>query len=91
MLDRSQIHAMVTYLKSFDDSSQSLWLVEISFKTSHLEKLWLLKESLEISHLKNCDFWKWIFWEQSFVIDYHKGVIDYTWTDVTLHFKFWKS
>jgi len=75
----------------FYDSSQSLWLLAISFKTSHLEKLWLLKESSETSHLKNCDFWKWIFQKQSLVIDYHKGVIDYTSTDVTLHFEFWKS
>ena len=55
------------------------------FKTSHLKKLWILKESSKTSHLKNCDFCKFIFRNQSLVIDYHQGVIDYTSTDVTLH------
>ena len=61
------------------------------FKTSHLKKFWLLKKSSETSHLKNCDFWKFIFRNQSLVIDYHWGVIDYTSTDMTPQFKFWKS
>ena len=61
------------------------------FKNKSLKNIWLLKESSEISHLKKCDFWKWIFWNQSLVIDYHKGVIGDTSTDVTLHFEFWKS
>jgi len=42
------------------------------FKTSHLKKLWLLKKSSETSHLKNYDFWKFIFRNQSLVIDFHK-------------------
>ena len=61
---------------------------------------------LKTSHLKSCDFWKNLqkqvtlrivtfgnlfFRNQSLVIDYHQGVIDYTSIDVTLHFKFWKS
>jgi len=50
---------------------------------------------VKTSHLKSCDFWKNLqkqvtlrivtFGNQSLVIDYHQGVIDYTSTDVTLH------
>ena len=49
------------------------------FKTSHFKRCDFCEKSSETSHFKNCDFWKFIFRNQSLVIDY-----------VTLYFKFWK-
>ena len=71
-------------LVNFFKTSHLLKIVTL-LKISHLKRCDFWKKSSETSHLKNCDFWKFNFRNQSLVIDYHQGVIDYTSTDVTFH------